>query len=156
MRTTVPAQSLIGASTHRLNELIQQAAASAEYLAEKLHLAPTQLDKSYKSLDLVSQACETLGLEHIFAQLYDAVVAYVGEVIRLRVQGKWAINTTHAGGPYPFISTGFENVQYMPLNVVYEALYALDRINFRKQVANEVRRRSADATVARKAASIED
>jgi hypothetical protein len=47
-------------------------------------------------------------------------------------------------------------VQYMPLNVVYEALYALDRINFRKQVANEVRRRSADATVARKAASIED
>jgi hypothetical protein len=109
-------------------------------LARVLQIDRPLLDKTYASLDLVSTACETVGTDKLFEQLYDHVVAYAGEVIRQRVKGWWEVNTTHAGGNYPFISIGFERVQYMPINIAWLALHGIGPIDLRKAAANEVRR----------------
>jgi hypothetical protein len=114
-------------------------------LADHLKIDQNKLDNSYKSLDLVSLACSHLDYEFIFKNLYDNLVFYVGEVIKQRVNGKWGINNTHAGGEYPFISIGLERVQYMPINATWSALDGLDPIDFRKQAANEVRLNASNA-----------
>ena len=109
-------------------------------LATVLGLDRSLLDGSYASLDAVSRACEAYGLDKVLTTLYDHLVAYAGEVIRLRVNGFWEMNTTHAGGAYPFVSIGFTSVQYMPINAVYVATNAIEQtIELRKEVANEIR-----------------
>jgi hypothetical protein len=106
-------------------------------LAQLLQLDKRRLDKSYASLDLVSTACAALEPNTIFQQLYDHLVAYVGEVIRQRVNGWWQLNTTHAGDNYPCIS--LEPVQYMPINVAWMAMHGMGPIDSRKEAANEIR-----------------
>jgi hypothetical protein len=103
-----------------------------------------KLDKSYQSLDVVSNACEAYGLENCIRNLYDNLVVYAGEVIRERVHGQWEINQTHAGGEYPFISVGLPRVQYMAVNSVWSALSGLEDINLRKETADEVKRRGPE------------
>jgi len=95
------------------------------------------LDKSYASLDLISHKLEQYGKEKAYANLYDSLVAYVGEVIKLRVQGTWVINTTHTGGSYPFVDA--LGVQYMPINAVWSAIHGIDKINLRSETTKIVR-----------------
>jgi len=114
-------------------------------LSDRLKIDQKKLDKSYKSLDLVSSACAELDFDFIFKNLYDNLVIYVGEVIRQRVNGTWAINKTHAGGEYPYISIGLAQVQYMPINATWSSLEGLDPIDFRKQAADEVRLNASKA-----------
>jgi hypothetical protein len=45
---------------------------------------PDDLDLSYASLDVVSEHVERIGVE----RSHDQLVAYVGEVLRLRIQGR--------------------------------------------------------------------
>jgi hypothetical protein len=118
-------------------------------LANKLGINKDLLDKSYSSLDLISAACEQFGADNVFTDLYDNIIGYLGEVIRTRVNGFWAINKTHSGGEYPFISIGFEMVQYMAINAAWCALNGLDPIDFRKEAANEVRQQASRADYAR-------
>ena len=108
-------------------------------LSDRLRIDQSKLDKSYKSLDLVSLACAHLDFDFIFRNLYDNLLTYVGEVIRQRVDGSWAINKTRAGGEYPYISIGLEQVQYMPINATWSSFDGLVPIDFRKQAADEVR-----------------
>lgn len=114
-------------------------------LTDRLKIERNKLDKSYESLDLVSEECEKYGLENIFENLYDNVVIYVGEVIKDRVNGHWAINETHSGGDYPFISIDLKSVQYMPINAAWSAMDGLAPVDFRKEVANELRQTSLRA-----------
>jgi hypothetical protein len=51
------------------------------------------LDLSYKSLDLVSEYVERIGVERATRELYDHLVAYVGEVLRSRIDGRWNIRS---------------------------------------------------------------
>lgn len=127
---------------NRINEL-------EEGLADKLGISRKLLDKSYASLDLISAACKQQSIDSVFESLYDNLVAYTGEVIRKRVDGAWAVNKTHSGGEYPFISIGFEMVQYMPINATWCALNGIDPIDFRKEVANEIRQQASRANYAR-------
>ena len=108
-------------------------------LADKLQIDIKQLDKSYKSLDIVSRQTELHDIDKAIADLYDNLVAYVGEVIRKKVNGQWKINSDFAGGDYPYIDIGLNNVQYMPINIVWENLQELDPVDFRKAVGNEAR-----------------
>ncbi len=126
-------------SRHR-SDLIQNVGPLVNSLAELLSIEPTQLNSSYASLDLVSSLCMRLELQDVFARCYDPLVAYVGEVIKHRVNGIWTLNTTHSGGEYPFISIGLRNVQYMPINAVWSTLDGIDPIDLRKAAADEVRR----------------
>jgi hypothetical protein len=114
-------------------------------LAKKLEVDIEKLDNTYESLDLLSKGCMQYEIEELFNEFYDNLVAYVGEVIRKRVNGEWDTNSTHAGGPYPFISINSKHIQYMPINVVWETLNGIKDIDFRKETANEVRRNASAA-----------
>jgi hypothetical protein len=138
------------------HDFIQQVTPLAGHLADALHLDQQTLDRSYASLDAVSKACEALGPDMVFTTLYDNVLAYVGEVIRQRVAGHWEVNTTHAGGDYPFVSVGFPRVQYMPINVVWTALQGSGPVDLRKEAANEIRLRGTRVKMERQQANEPD
>ena len=121
------------------NNLITLTESLIDELAQNLNIDRNKLDKSYQSLDLVSHQCQAQSLEYLFTNLYDNLVAYIGEVIRERIKGEWAINKTHAGGEYPFISLGLKNVQHMPINAAWTAMTGIDPIDFRKETTSEVR-----------------
>lgn len=108
-------------------------------LSDRLQIDAKLLDKSYKSLDIVSRQTELYDIDKAITELYDNLVAYVGEVIRKKVNGEWKINSCFAGGAYPYIDIGLKNVQYMPINIVCDNLHGLDKFDFRKAVGNEVR-----------------
>lgn len=116
-----------------------------EELPGMLYLNPPLLDKSYKSLDAISAACENIDPEFLFSNCYDNLLAYVGEVIRKRINGSWSINVSHAGAPYPVVCSSIGD-EYMVINAVWFAMLGLEPVNFRKTAADEIR------LVARKAA----
>ena len=98
-----------------------------------------ELDLSYQSLDVVSAHVEGIGIERAQQEIYDHLVAYVGEVLRLRIQGHWEVNNTD-WQPYPYL-VGAKHDPTMPINVVWEQLSGLDPVNLRAAAANEVRRK---------------
>jgi hypothetical protein len=131
------------------SDLINRISELEDELADRLIISRDLLDKSYTSLDLISAACKQHSLNDVFENLYDHLVAYTGEVIRKRVKGVWAVNKTHSGGEYPFISIGFDSIQYMAINATWCALNGLDPIDFRKEAANEIRQQASRANYAR-------
>ncbi|MBW4647481.1 MAG: hypothetical protein KME06_02095 [Kastovskya adunca ATA6-11-RM4] len=120
-------------------ELISKIEQLIDELAEKLAIPRPQLDFSYASLDIVSSKAEDYELDEVQAELYDNLVAYVGEVLKRRVNGQWAIETLHGDEKYPYISADTKGV-LMPINVVWTELNGLEPMNLRKETANEVRR----------------
>ena len=108
-------------------------------LSDKIQIDIKQLDKSYKSLDIVSKQTELYDIDNAITDLYDNLVAYVGEVIRKKVNGHWKINEEFHGCNYPFIDIGLNNVQYMPINIVWDNLHGLQEVDLRKSVGNEAR-----------------
>lgn len=115
--------------------------ANVDTLIEQLRsaMARTDLDLSYQSLDVVSEHVEGIGVERAQQELYDQLVAYVGEVIRLRIQGRWELNRNDRQ-PYPYLVAP-KHDPVMPINVVWEQLSGLEPVNLRAAAANEVRRR---------------
>lgn len=107
-------------------------------LATYFDISRQQLDFSYKSLDILSSKAENYGLEKVQAEFYDNLVVYVGEVIRLRVEGKWVVREDNPNCGYPAINA--KNRGLMPINVVWKELDGLEPMNLRKEAANEVRR----------------
>jgi hypothetical protein len=99
---------------------------------------PDDLDLSYQSLDIVSEYVEGIGVGRAQQELYDQLVAYVGEVLRLRIQGRWEVNSNDQN-PYPYL-IGAKHAPVMPINVVWKQLSGLDPVDLRSAAANEVRR----------------
>ena len=97
-----------------------------------------ELDLSYKSLDIVSRFVEDLGIERAQKELYDHLVAYVGEVLRLQMDGRWQIDRKH-DPPVPYL-VGPRHRTTMPINVVWGELNGLDTVDLRAAAANELRR----------------
>jgi hypothetical protein len=97
-----------------------------------------ELDVSYKSLDIISKFVEDIGVERAQKELYDQLVAYVGEVLRLRVDGRWHVDRKH-DPPYPHL-VGPRHRNVMPINVVWGELDGLGPVNLRAAAANEIRR----------------
>jgi hypothetical protein len=124
-------------SKHRA-QLVNKISELVDELVRYLDISHDQLDFSYKSLDVLSSKSEDCELEKVQAELYDNLVAYVGEVIRRRVKGHWVIREDYPGCEYPIISVS-EGV-LMPINVVWQELTGLEPMNLRKEAASEVRR----------------
>ncbi|RCJ29002.1 hypothetical protein A6770_00985 [Nostoc minutum NIES-26] len=119
---------------NKIDELIYE-------LAEQLQINHEQLDFSYISLDIVSTKVEAYGINQVQNNLYDNLVAYVGEVMRQRKNGKWAVNSDSMDEKYPYISAGVNgDGVMMPINVVWQEITDIEPINLRKETANEVRR----------------
>jgi hypothetical protein len=111
------------------------------------------LDFSYQSLDVVSAYVEGIGVERAQQEIYDHLVAYVGEVLRLRIHGRWEVNDRD-WQPYPYL-VGAVHDPTMPINVVWQELSGLAPVNLRAAAANEVRRkRKPPGLVAEAATSI--
>lgn len=117
---------------HKIDQLIEE-------LAEKLEITPSLLNFSYLSLDIVSSKAETYGLDQVQSDLYDNLVAYVGEILRQRVDGKWTISDLAEEQKIPYISKS-ANKSLSPINVVWEELDGLQPMNLRTRTANEIRR----------------
>ncbi len=116
---------------NKVDELINQ-------LTIYLDILYKELDYSYKSLDIVSSKAESYGFEKVQADLYDNLIAYVGEVIRRRVKGDWIVRGDYPGCEYPAITVN--NGVLRPVNVVWLELGGLEPINLRQEAANEIRR----------------
>jgi hypothetical protein len=98
-----------------------------------------EFDFSYRSLDVVSAYVEGIGIERAQQEIYDHLVAYVGEVLRLRIHGHWEVNNRD-WQPYPYL-VGAMYDPVMPINVVWEKLTRPNPGNLRAAAANEVRRK---------------
>jgi hypothetical protein len=107
-------------------------------LRSAMSRTPDELDFSYKSLDLVSEYVEGIGIERAQHELYDHLVAYTGEVLRSRIQGRWDIRGDDRQ-PCPYL-VGARHDAVMPINVVWHVLSGYDPVNLRIEAANEVRR----------------
>jgi len=97
------------------------------------------LDFSYRSLDLASEYVEGIGIERAQQELYDHLIAYVGEVLRSRIDGRWDIRTDNQEH-YPYL-VGAKYDPVMPINVVWHELSGYAPVDFRSGAANEVRRK---------------
>jgi len=111
-----------------------------EELRARMARSADELDGSYRSLDLVSAHVEDIGIEQVWDELYDHLVAYVGEVMRARIDGRWEIRTENGPPFFPYL-VGAKHDPVMPINVVWEELSGLDAVNLRAAAANEVRRK---------------
>jgi hypothetical protein len=120
------------------HQLIANIDTLIDQLRSTMVRTPNDLDLSYRSLDVVSEYVEGIGVERAQQELYDQLVAYVGEVLRLRIQGRWEVNSNDRQ-PYPHLM-GAKHEPVMPINVVWKQLSGLDPVNLRMAAANEVRR----------------
>ncbi len=109
------------------------------------------LDFSYRSLDVVSAYVEGIGVERAQQEIYDHLVAYVGEVLRLRILGRWEVNNRN-WQPYPYL-VGAMHDPTMPINVVQQELSGLAPVDLRAAAANEVRRKRKPPGLAADAAT---
>jgi hypothetical protein len=133
-------------SKHK-DEMVNQVDSLIEELATTLNIDVKKLNKSYKSLDIVSESVEQYGIDNAMINIYDNLVAYIGEVIRVRVEGTWKINTDFSGGQYPYVDVGLKRIQYMPINVVWDCLHGLETVDFRKAAGNEARQVGAKVSI---------
>ena len=117
-----------------------QVAQLLEELAQIILGHSSTLEMSYAGLDRASQYIDSVGFERAQQDIYDHLVAYVGEVIRTRTKGDWMIAAHNE--PYPYIGARKHSV-IMPVNVVWSELGGLDRADLRREAANEVRRARA-------------
>ena len=134
-----------GSTTHwaHYSPLKDRLISNIDTLVAELRLRMSQtadvLDFSYKSLDVVSEYVEGIGVERATLELYDHLIAYVGEVLRSRIGGRWDIGRDDRH-PYPYL-VGAKYDPVMPINVVWHELSGYAPANFRATAANEVRRK---------------
>jgi hypothetical protein len=125
-------------SSHK-HRLISNIDTLVAQLRSAMSRTADDLDFSYRSLDIVSAYVEDIGAERAQQELYDHLVAYVGEVLRLRIQARWEVRRDDLQ-PYPYL-VGATHDPIMPINVVWERLLGPDPVNLRAAAANEVRRK---------------
>jgi len=105
-------------------------------LKSDLKLNSKEIDFSYKSLDKISDLIEEIEVKERFDNFYDSLVAYVGEVIRKRIEGEWKIDKNFKN---PYIGTSNSNVVLNPINIVWEQTSGLQKVNLKKATINEIK-----------------
>jgi|GEM_PF-6683692 len=120
-------------------ELIHKGDENLENLSNILGLEMGELDFTYKSLGKIDFKIKNIPQSYAFQTLYDPLVYFVGEIIRIRVDGKWAINEYEDGETFPFIAVENSNLQYRPINIVWSQLIGINPCNLRKATADEIK-----------------
>jgi hypothetical protein len=123
-------------------KLINKISKLIDDLVAQLSISNDQLDFSYKSLDILSSKLESYGREKVQSELYDNVVAYVGEVLRLRIEhAHWYVRKDSSNLTCPVIGVNEDEYRpvLMPINVVWQELTGIEEMNLRKEATNEVR-----------------
>ncbi len=119
------------------DRLIPNVGTLIDQLRSRIGRTPEDLDLSYRSLDFVSEYVERIGVERTQQEIYDQLVAYVGEVLRRRIHGRWQLNGNDRQ-PYPYLVAA-RHGSVMPINVVWDQLSGLEPVGLRAAAANEVR-----------------
>lgn len=127
----------------RKHELVAHIEDLVKQLASAMSRPLAALDRSYKSLDAVSAYVESIGVGRAQDEIYDHLVAYVGETMKERVSGEWRISDERLAAwsncsKYPFVAAP-QHAALMPINVVWEELSGLEPASLRRTAANEVR-----------------
>jgi hypothetical protein len=120
------------------DRLISNVDALVEQLRATMSRTAHDLDFSYRSLDLVSEFVEGIGIERAQHEIYDQLVAYVGEVLRSRIHGHWELRRDDRQ-PYPYLVAA-KHDPVMPINVVWSELSGYRPVSLRSAAANEIRR----------------
>lgn len=121
------------------SESILKESENIEAVSTKLNIHKSTLDYSYKSLGQIDIEVNKLAYGEVWNTIYDALVFYIGEVIIKRVDGKWKINKSHAGGEYPYVTVNNSKLHYMPINIVWQEIDGINSCNLRKATADEIR-----------------
>ncbi len=121
------------------NSIINKVDELCNQLAEKLEVNLNQLDYSTKSLDLLSKLVFDFGNEKAMNEIYDNLVAYIGQVIIVnsKKESNWNLESNFN---FPIITTEFKELNFNPINIVWEELTNYDQIDFRKAYGKETRR----------------
>ncbi len=106
---------------------------SKELLIDKL-----KLNFSYESVGIIDKAVEEYGVEKAVETLYDSLIFYVGEVIVNRISGEWKVDS-QTGIKIPYVTVVNTDLNYMPIDIVWEQLGGAAPCNMRKATADEVR-----------------
>lgn len=120
------------------NRLPENTEALIRELSEISGIELDRMDRSYKSLDLISQYLIEIGYKPARQTLYDHLVAYVGEVLRVRSDGLWHSKADDNLG-YPCILGPKGEPAMMPVNAVGQALDAYGGCKLKQPTINEYR-----------------
>lgn len=108
-------------------------------LATVLSIENDRLDKSYASLDILSNRIAQFGRSNTFSTLYDNLVAYIGEVIRVHINGVWKVTQLpNSNSACPSIYLNGLGIHYSVINAVWAALHSIE-INLRAETTKIVR-----------------
>ena len=120
------------------NRLSENVEVLIRELSEISGIKLDHFNRSYKSLDLISQYLIEIGYKPARQTLYDHLVAYVGEVLRVRSNGLWHTRADDKLG-YPCILGPKGDRLMMPINAVWYALDAYGGCKLRQPTINEYR-----------------
>ena len=121
------------------NSIIDKVDELLKELAKKLEIDIKQLDYSTRSLDLLSKLVFEFGNVKAMTEIYDNLVIYIGQIIKInsKKETNWNLESSFN---FPIITTEFKNINFNPINIVWEELTNYERIDFRKAYGKEMRR----------------
>ncbi|MCF8245246.1 MAG: hypothetical protein K9J37_12805 [Saprospiraceae bacterium] len=121
--------------------LIEHIEEAQEQLGVVLNVPKIELDYSLNSLDIITNKALDVGVEDKEDILLDGIIAYVGEVIRKKIDGKWK---PWEQGDLPSIfkeiSWYFRDNWIFPINIAFEAFCDPANFPLRKLVRNSLAR----------------
>jgi hypothetical protein len=120
-------------------KLIENKELNLSLISEELKIEPNSLDYSYESLGLIDKQVNKYPYGDTWKVLYDCLVYYVGEIIKIRVGGTWKINESPMDYDFPSVTVTNSDLNYMPINIVWEQIDGLNDCNLRKATADEIR-----------------
>lgn len=121
--------------------LIEHIEEAKEQLNGVLNVQKTQLDYSLNSLDIITNKVLEIGLDEKEDVLMDGVIAYIGEVIRIKIDGKWkAWEQGDLPSIFKEISWFFRDNWVFPVNIAFEAFCDPANFPLRKLVRNRLAR----------------
>ena len=108
-------------------------------LFSELALSKRHMDYSYDSLDRLSKRLNELGGEVVERELYDGIVAYLGEMLIRKVDGTWSFDEDkNLGLPIrPKIVTSYPWVWFDPITPVFLS-FSEPEFTLRRNLANEI------------------
>lgn len=112
----------------------------------RLGLSEKNIDYSYDSLDLVAEKLNAVGEEVVENELYDGIVAYLGEILIRKVEGKWDFrrNADAQTTVRPLIVTSHRWVWYDPITPIFLALRDVEGFTLRRNLVDEIRSHQLD------------
>lgn len=118
-----------------------QISALINSLFERLGLSAKDIDYSYDSLDVLSEKLNVAGEEVVENELYDGIVAYLGEILVRKIDGKWnfEVNKNFPLPIRPMIVTSHPWIWYDPITPIFLALRGVEGFMLRHNLVDEIR-----------------